>query len=882
MSWISGARTRLQLLFGRRAAESRIDEEVRFHLDMETTRLMRDEHLSPQEARRRARATFGGATQHTETLREGRGLAWLSGFSLDMKVGGRMLLKYPGITLVGGLAMAFAIWFGAVTFQMLGIFVFPTLTLPGGDRIVKVYNWDTKANQLEKRSVQDFLVWRDQMKTIVDFGAYRDVPRNLVVPDHETREVNVAEMTASGFALSSARPLFGRTFTSADERDDAVPVVVIGYKVWRDRLDADPAILGKSIKLGNSFATVIGVMPEGYGFPRSHEVWMPLRVAQLDRTPRGGSPINIFARLADGASIQEAQSELDLIGRRMAAQFPSTHEFLKPLVRSYVDGYDPSGAIDVAAAAINVMVVALLAMICGNVALLIFARAATRETELTVRSALGASRGRLVVQLFAEALVLGLVAATLGLAAAAFTLRIYGRPYLEMNVGTLPFWADVNLSPLTVLYALGLTVIGAVVAGALPALRVTRGISAKLRQGTSGSGLRFSGVWTFVIVAEVAATVVLPAIVAFEQNEIARVRTNDVGFPSKEYLSLLVAGDSGMDVRTLEQRIATEPGVRSVTFTSSLPGASPDGYRIFIADSAQLPPGERVVGVANVSLNYFDALNTRVLSGRPFHSGDLTGAARSVIVDLRFVETVLHGRNPIGRRMRIGRTDSSWWEIVGVVKNLGLASPIERHVAPGVYKAAEPGADAPYMMVHMAGDPIAIAPRLREIAEAVDPSLRLNEITRLDLLSDSMVWFLSLWQNITVILTAVAVLLSLAGIYAVLSFIVSRRTREIGVRVAVGASPRLIVGAIFRRPIVQVSSGILIGAMVVGLGSVVVRNYKPDTDLTMDTLAGGMSAGQLATLIGYAALMLAVCLLACIVPTRRALSVQPTEALRAE
>src|SRR4051812_28645110 len=185
----------------------------------------------------------------------------------------------------------------------------------------------------------------------------------------------------------------------------------------------------------------------------------------------------------------------------MARDFAPTHEFLKPLVRSYVDGDDPSGGIGQAAAAINVMVVALLAMICGNVALLIFARAATRETELTVRSALGASRGRLVMQLFAEALVLGLAAAALGLVAAQLTLRIYGIPYLEMNVGALPFWFDTDLSPMTVLYALGLTVFGAVIAGALPALRVTRGISAKLRSGTSGSGLRFSGVWTFVIIA---------------------------------------------------------------------------------------------------------------------------------------------------------------------------------------------------------------------------------------------------------------------------------------------------------------------------------------------------------------------------------------------
>ena len=186
------------------------------------------------------------------------------------------------------------------------------------------------------------------------------------------------------------------------------------------------------------------------------------------------------------------------------------------------------------------------------------------------------------------------------------------------------------------------------------------------------------------------------------------------------------------------------------------------------------------------------------------------------------------------------------------------------------------------MMIHASGDPLTLTPRLRAIAESVDPTIRLNAITRMDKMADPMVWFISLWQKITVVLTGIAVLLSLAGIYAVLSFIVSKRTREIGVRVAVGATPRRIVTTIFKRPLAQVSIGILVGSLLVGLGSIVVRNHQPDTDIGLQTLAGGLSISQLATLIGYAALMLGVCLLACVVPTRKALGVQPTEALRAE
>ena len=267
----------------------------------------------------------------------------------------------------------------------------------------------------------------------------------------------------------------------------------------------------------------------------------------------------------------------------------------------------------------------------------------------------------------------------------------------------------------------------------------------------------------------------------------------------------------------------------------------------------------------------------------PTRRGGSGRVLTDVIVDLGFVKHALGGLNPLGRRMRIGKADSTWWEIVGVVKDLGMVSPIERSPPAGIYKPAAPETIGdPFMMILATGDPLALAPRLRAIAAAVDPNARLNEFTRMDMVSDPLVWFLTLWRQITTVLTGIAVLLSLAGIYAVLSFTVSKRTREIGVRVAVGASPRRILATIFRRPLVHVGTGIAVGSLLVGLGSIVVRNHQPDTDLGMHTLAGGLSMGQLAVLIGYATLMLGVCLLACVVPTRRALAVQPTEALRAE
>ena len=340
MKWFHAARARLRLL-APRAAEARIDDEIRFHIEMETDRLMRERKLDRDEARRRALATFGGVQQHRETLRDGRGTAWLSGVSLDMKLGVRMLVKYPGLTIVGGLAMAFGIWFGTVTFHMFGLVTSTELPLPDGDRIVKILNWDTKTNQEEDRVLYDYQLWRSA-RSITDVGAYRDVSPNLVGADRGARTVVAAEITASAFRIAPARPLLGRVLEESDERAGAAPVVLLGHDVWVNRFDRDPRIIGRNVQLGNRFATVVGVMPEGYGFPISHELWLPLRTDVAGVGPRNGADIHVFGRLASGMTFESAQAELTALGGRLAAEHPTTHAQLKTHVLPYAKP-DPDG-----------------------------------------------------------------------------------------------------------------------------------------------------------------------------------------------------------------------------------------------------------------------------------------------------------------------------------------------------------------------------------------------------------------------------------------------------------------------------------------------------------------------------------------------------------
>jgi predicted permease len=864
-----------------------------------------------------------------EDMRDGRGLAWLGGLTLDLKLGGRMLVKYPGLTIVGGLAMAFAISVGAVVFEMVMLFVSPTLPLPEGDRIVHLRNWDVQANDPEPRALHDFVVWRQAMRSVTDFGAWQDVSRNLTARDGEARPVPVAAITASGFRVAATPPLLGRALIPADERAGAPPVVVLGHDVWQMRFAGDSAIVGQAVQLGDAYATVVGVMPDGFTFPVAHDAWMPFRPDVLDDAPRLGPAITIFGRLAPGATLEEAQAELAALGQRAARELPDTHQHLQPQVMPYTQMFSgASMAMDEfgAFALIQVFALMLLVLVCGNVALLLFARAATRESEIIVRSALGASRRRIVVQLFAEALVLGGVAAAVGLAAAHVALGQWALPFLEANMGQIPFWYDPRLSPATVLYACALTLLGAAIVGVLPGLKVTRGLGSRLREGTAGAGgLQFGGVWTAVIVAQVAVTVAFPAIVLVELRELQRIRSYDVGFAADEYLAVNLTMEtppgagadadsatmgahrtrSGTVLETLRQRVAAEPGVLAVTFVDKLPFTNYVDHRIALDDSASVaapsvvaassaagaPGGQRPLRytkIAYVDPSYFEVLEAPILAGRGFQAADLAPGARVAIVDQGFVDQVLLGRNPIGQRVRIadggtlpdgpGADSLPWHEIVGVVQDLGMIGAAESGRATGLYRPGTPGSGfAPQMVIHTQGDPMALVPRVRTLAATVDPTLRLSEFQRVDQVTSPLLWILGMWIRMTLVMTAVALLLSLAGIYAVLSFVVARRTREIGVRVALGASRPRVLTAIFRRPLTQVGLGVAAGATLIAVGAVALARTA-----ALGSAPSGLSVGHGALLVAYAAFMLGVCLLACVVPTRRALRVEPMVAMRVE
>jgi putative ABC transport system permease protein len=854
----------------------------------------------------------GAVAERFPRRRTARGDAMflVDGLALDFKLGGRMLARYPGLTVIATLTMGFAICVGTVIFQVLSILVYPSVPLPGGDRLVQVLNWDIAANDDDPRALYDYHVWRSTLRTVTELGAWRNVTRNLIVTEGDARPVQVAEITPSAFRVADGIPLMGRVLMEADERPAAPSVAVIGYDVWQTRFGSDPAVLGRSVQLGREHVTVVGVMREGFAFPVAHDVWTPLRIVNDVHPPRSGPAISVFGLLAPGTTLETAQAELTAVGQRVAREQPATHAQIQPYVAPYamLGPGRPSSSDNMAIAAMYSFAVMLLALICSNVALLLFARAATRESELAVRTALGASRRRIVAQMFAEALVLGGLAAVIGLAAAHLALHNWGLPFLEHNFGRLPFWFDVSISPATVLFALALTVLGSGIAGMMPALKVTRRVGSRLKQATPGAGgLQFGGIWTVVIVVQVAITVAFPAVVYLEQGQVRHIQTFAAGFAAEEYLAVQVATDTPVvaganadavrpaqraafvsNIEELRRRLEAEPGVAGVTFADWLPRVpdrAAEGIELADDVSGSEPGGagdaRRWTSVARIDPSYFDVLKTPILAGRAFAAADLAPGANVAIVDEGFVDQVLHGRNPIGQQVRFAqdpkdigvRPPNPWIEIVGVVKDLGMGSPLDKQRGAGLYLPASPDRFGQvYMIVHSRGDPMTLAPEVREIAASVDPALRLEEWQPLDRVLEDHVWFFRLWMQVTILMTAVALLLSLSGIYAVLSFIVARRTREIGVRVALGASRGRVIAAIFRRPLIQVGLGVVAGAALIALAATI--------ETEMPGLQGDVSPGQFAIVVAYAIFMLGVCFLACVVPTRRALSVEPTVALR--
>jgi predicted permease len=810
---------------------------------------------------------------------------------LDWKLGARLLLKYPALTIIGGLSLAAAIAIGAVGIEVADELLYKRLPFDEGGRVVNLVTQDTAASRLEPRVLHDFAIWRRSLKTVVELGAARLSERNVLTGEGRVESLRVAEITASAFPLTRVPPLVGRPLQAADEMPSAEPVVILGYDVWDRHFLHDPAIIGRVVTVGRTPRTVVGVMPPRFGFPRNQQLWVPLPIQEA--APREGPAVQVFGRLAKGASWQDAAAELDVVSARLAAEQPATHAQLRTRVRAFA-GRTPGDPLRLEDVAVHAIVLLLLGTISANVATLIFARTAMREPEMVVRHALGASRARVIAQIVTESFVLTLAAAMLGLIFAQATVRYAWAGASQIVGDDLPFWVDLKLEPVTLAYALLLALVAAALIGLLPALKATRASVGAGLQGITSTGgtMKFGGIWSFIIGTQVALTLLfVPAAVGIFTNTVEN-KSSSAAFPSERYLTFrlsmddeALAGERGVPddaqigarralaYEELATRLREEPGVTQVTDGDRLPTMPPEWVAVEIEQDGAPPARlqgnyEGGFAMAAVGPGYHEAFGAKIVAGRVLRAADAGAPNAPVVVNEAFMHVV--GRNPVGARIRTLKGGSEpetgpWHEVVGVVTDL-WTFPADWSGAAYIYRAASAAELDPVVVaVRVAGDAAPLAPRVAALARQVDAGLHLRDIVTLDDIAAKEQTRMVSGTVIFGSVLLVAVVFSAAGLYALMAVAVQRRTREIGIRIALGANPRNVLRTVFARAGRQLGGGIIAGNSLI-----LLLGWRSDS----------LTAGLLVSSAITSVIMAVVGVLACAAPARRALRIQPTEALR--
>ncbi len=814
---------------------------------------------------------------------------------LDLRLGARMLAKSPGLAFVGGLGMAVAVALGAGAYAVVNSYFYPEIPLHEGDRVVALGKFDRQRRREHEQLLHDFQVWRRELRSVVDLGAFRTVRRNLVSPAGPGEPITLAEMSASGFRVARVPALRGRVLVDDDEHAGAPAVVVIGYDAWQTRFSGDPGVIGTQIGIGRDVHTVVGVMPKGFAFPVNHQYWIPLRLdPRVPVAPGGGPDIDVFGRLAPGATRESAQSELTLVGARLASAGPVDLAHLESRIVPYPDIFvhgEAEGESQTMAV-LRFLIALLLVVVAMNVAVLVYARTVMRSGEIAVRTALGATRGRIVAQLFAEAFVLSGLSALVGLGMVAIGLHMFDRSLSDWFDGRPPFWIHPGLSAGTVIYALALAVLAAVIVGVFPALRAT-GSRIHVAMGSLGSGgkARLGPTWTALIVVQIAFAVAILPTGLFKGWQTVQMALRDPGFATNEYLTTGYVVERDTDpnaytdadtaaadsirriVTTFLSRVAAEPGVVGATIGLSEPWS---GSRSTIeAEGVNAAPLR--VRIATVDTGFFGLFGVRVLAGRNFVAADAepSETGRPVIVNRTFVTELLGDGDPVGRRVRyrsVGDESYPWLTIAGVVEDFPPGVKSSGDESPRtMYHLTMPGEwDAAMLTIRLRGQtPEVFAPTLRRIAMSVDPMLQLRWTSTLEAAYAEYTRSGTRLAIVVALITLSVLLLSAAGIHALMSFTVSQRRREIGIRTALGASSRRILTSVLARAGRQLALGVALG-----LAGAIALNAATGGET--------MGPGALLLVPGTALFMLVVGLLAAAGPARSGLRVQPTEALRAE
>ncbi len=803
----------------------------------------------------------------------------MGNFFADLRFGLRLLRQAPAFTAVAVVALALGIGANTAIFSTVDAVLIRPLPFGDPDRLVMVWE-DASFASFPKNTPApaNYVDWKARNRVFSGMAATRGVSGNLTA-DGPPEQVIGRSVTPDFFSVLRAKPLVGRTFTEEEDRTDA-PLVVISYGLWQSRYAGELSVLNRKILINGAPRVVIGVMPADFALRGRHDFWIPIHFQAADLGNRGSHFLNVVARLKPGVTLSQAREDMNRVARELAREYPGNNEKIGAVVvpiREEIVGKTGLELYVLMGAAGCVLLIA-----CANLAGLLLARAVGRKREMAIRAALGAGRGRLVRQLVAEGALLSLAGGLLGVLAAPAGMKVLAELVPEGLSATVVPQLDLRV----LAFALGLSVVTGLAFSIIPAWRASRvSLHDALKQGGRGGvGGRSARTRDLLVVLEVAAALVLLTGAGLMLRTVANLKNIDVGFRPDHLLTLRTtlprvkyqdaAARIGFYHRVVTG-VRALPGVQNAAYASTLPFLSMGNTNGFEVEGVTRPagdPGDALLRVATAG--YLDVLGVRMIEGRGFSSSDGRESPPVIVINETFARRYFPHGSALGHRVTLSTRVRVWRTIVGVVRDVHERG-YELEMKPGVYLPFEQITDTwalPEMLVvRTAGDPGAMTSAVRAVIASVDSDQPVAAVRTMDEILALSVADRHQQMTLLTAFAGLAVLLAAIGLYGVLAYAVTQRTREIGVRMALGAKASRVAGSFVMRGLLLTAAGLAVGlAASLGLSR------------AMTTLVYGVTATDPATYAGVAGLLTLITAAASWMPARRAARVDPIQVLRDE
>lgn len=869
-------------LFDKPNVESELAEELRAHLDLLTDEKIQ-QGLTPEAARRAAVVELGGVEHVKEGVREVRHGRLLEDLVQDCRYALRSLRKYPGFTFVSILTLALGIGANTAIFSVINAVLLRPLPYENADRLVVVE--ETVADSsLGSVSYPNFVDWRNQNTVFANLAAVRQRESFNLTGAGESERLQGRLVSANFLSTLGVKPYRGRDFIAEDDRAGAVRVVLLSHALWQRRFGGDEKIVGQQLRLNRESYTVIGITPPDFEFGLDADVSVPIGLSSERFSPRGRDPgISTVARLKDGISTEAANAELNTIAARLEQQYPDTNANrrvrLESLRETIVGDIRPTLLTLLGAVGL------VLLIACANVANLLLARSARRQREMAIRTALGAGRRRILRQLFTESMLLAVAAGVVGL-----LLALAGTSLLSAHVPEgIPRVSEISTDALVLAFTLGASLLTGLLFGLAPALQTSNpALTETLKEGERNSSPGRNRTGKILVVAEVALTLVLLVGAGLLVKSFWQLMKVDPGFNPENLLALQVSVNAGNDegprvanfLDQLQERVRRLPGVESVAISNGLPfeGANWPAYVI----EGQAPPeaGREPNGILYItSADYLQTLGITLLRGRSFSQHDTPGTPLVALIDEVFARQYFPNEDPLGKRLRQSGSKESR-EIVGIVRHVehsnleGLSAssgevyfafsqiPVER--LPRFVRRVN-------LLVRTSAEPLGLAQPVRSQIAALDKDQAVFNVRTMEQAVARSVAARRFSMILLTVFAGLALILAAVGIYGVISYSVAQRTREVGIRMALGAQTTDVLKLVVRDGLKLVVLGVL-----VGLGGAVLLTRL------MNTLLFGVTPTDSFTYGAVTVVLIGVALAACYIPARRATKVDPLVALRFE